>query len=208
MLEILVVISIIGMVVSLLLPAVQTSRESARRMLCQDHLRQQGLAMVNLETAFGRFPSNGWGYRWVGDPDRATGERQPGSWIYSILPYVERGDLRRLGAGLSDKKKRHALAQLQQYPVAIFNCPSRRGLALWPQLWWPFNSDHVGSSAKSDYAVNGGDVYLDVGEGPLTLAQGDDPHYQWPKPKTEFTGVSYLRSEVTMAHVKDGKSYT
>ncbi len=206
LMEILVVISIIGMLMALLLPAVQVARESGRRMQCQDHLRQQGLALLNHESAHGRLPSNGWGYRWVGDPDRGTGAGQPGSWIYSILPYLERADLRRLGTGLPAAKKRQALAQLQQYPLTMFNCPSRRPLTLWPQLWWPFNTDQVVASAKSDYAVNGGDVYLDVGEGPRTLAQGDDAHYQWPK--ADFTGVSYLRSQVTMAHIRDGKSQT
>lgn len=208
LMEVLVVISIIGMLMALLLPAVQASRESGRRMQCQDHLRQQGLALLNHETAFGRLPSNGWGYLWVGDPDRGTGPRQPGGWIYATLPYIERGDLRRLGQGQPSAKKKVALAELLGYALSLFNCPTRRPLGLYPQPWQPFNTGSVQAVAKSDYAVNGGDVFLDVGEGPLLLAQGDDPNYQWPKPKTDFTGVCFLRSEITFAHIKDGKSYT
>lgn len=209
LIEVLVVISIIGMLMSLLLPAVQAARESGRRVQCENHLKQQGLALLNHESALGRFPSNGWGYLWVGDPDRGTGARQPGGWVYNILPYLERGDLRGLGAGESSSKKRAALTQLMQYPMSMLNCPSRRALELFPQKWWPFNTNKIGTSAKTDYAVNGGDNYLDVGEGPHTLAQGDDPRYHWPKPtKGEFTGICYLRSEVTPAHIKDGLSHT
>lgn len=208
LMELLVVLSVIGMLTALTLPAVQASRESARRLQCQDHLRQQGLALLNHESALRRLPSNGWGYLWVGDPDRGTGPAQPGGWIYATLPYVERGDLRRLGAGLSAAKKKQALANLLGYALSLFNCPSRRTVGLYPTAWQPLNAAQVHAAAKSDYAVNGGDVFLDVGEGPLTLVQGDDPKYQWPKPKSEFTGVCFLRSEITFAHIKDGKSYT
>lgn len=208
LMEILVVMSIIGMLTALLLPAVQASRESGRRMQCQDHLRQQGLALLNHESAFGRLPSNGWGYRWVGDPDRGTGRPQPGGWIYAVLPYIERGDLRRLGAGQSQNDKEKSLALLTSYPLSLFNCPSRRPLTLGPQPWQPFNTASIAASAKTDYAVNGGDVFMEVGRGPATLAQGDDPNYQWPKPKTPFTGVCFLRSEITFAHIKDGKAHT
>jgi prepilin-type processing-associated H-X9-DG protein len=208
LLEVLVTISIIGMLMSLLLPAVQASRESARRTQCQNHLRQQSLALLNHETAHGHLPSNGWGYMWVGDPDRGTGPSQPGGWIYATLPYLERADLRRLGAGQPHDEKQKSLALLLTYPLSFFNCPSRRPASLYPQLFQPFNTAPARSAAKSDYAVNGGDVFFDVGMGPMTLADGDDPNYDWPKPPRPFTGVCYLRSQVALAQITDGLSHT
>src|SRR5438552_5118406 len=59
--ELLVVIAIIGVLVALLLPAVQAARESARRLQCQNHLRQMAIAVHNFEDTFKVFPSHGTG---------------------------------------------------------------------------------------------------------------------------------------------------
>jgi len=206
--ELLVVISIIGMLLALLLPAVQMAREAGRRNTCGNNLRNMALAIANHESAHRRFPSNGWGFQWFGDPDRGTGQNQPGGWIYNVLPYVERRDLAVLGASQPDTVKRQLAAKANQTVVGLFYCPTRRGLGLYPfdTAWPPRNADLVAETAKTDYAINAGDVFIPAG-GPATYQQAADPTFVW----TDFskaTGVSYFRSMVTTAHVRDGTSLT
>ena len=80
--ELLVVIAIIGILVALLLPAVQAAREAARRMQCTNNLKQIGLAMQNYHSAFGRLPA---GSQHCCNPHQARGP----VWTTSILPYIE-----------------------------------------------------------------------------------------------------------------------
>ncbi|HUY32581.1 MAG TPA: DUF1559 domain-containing protein [Pirellulales bacterium] len=208
LIELLVAISIIGMLLALLLPAVQMAREAGRRNTCKNNLRNMALAIANHESAQRRFPSNGWGYQWYGDPDRGTGQNQPGGWIYNVLPYLERRDLALLGSGQPEAVKRQLTAKANQTVVALFYCPTRRAMGLYPfdVLFPPRNADLVAETSKTDYAINAGDVFIGTG-GPLSYQQAADANYVW----TDFskaTGVSYFRSMVTVAHIRDGTSQT
>lgn len=116
--ELLVVIAIIGTLVGLLMPAVQASRESARRSECINNLRQLGLAFQNHVSAQGVFPSGGW--EWTDAPtyrqnQPVYGAEQRAGWGFQILPYVE-------GETSSAAGPVAAIAT----PQSVFFCPSRR----------------------------------------------------------------------------------
>ena len=83
LIELLVVISIIGVLVALLLPAIQAAREAARKTTCKNNLRQIGVAMHNFETAFGHLPP---GYQYLEGPQ---GNMRGYSWGAWLLPFME-----------------------------------------------------------------------------------------------------------------------
>jgi prepilin-type N-terminal cleavage/methylation domain-containing protein/prepilin-type processing-associated H-X9-DG protein len=215
--ELLVVIAIIGILVALLLPAVQSARESARRMQCSNNLKQIALGFHTHHAAFERFPSGGWGWLWIGEPDRGTDERQPGGWVYNILPYVEQGNLRDMGKGMTGQPGIDQLMNRVRTPVGVFNCPTRR-----PPLAYPDNhtyrsalstSMRPGSGGRTDYAVNCGDQQRnEITGGPDTIAQGDGSintgsGYDWSDYFND-TGICYRRSMVSVADIKDGTTNT
>ena len=80
---------------------------------------------MNHESAYGRFPTGGWGYGWLGDPDRGTDHRQPGGWIFNLLPYMELQSLYDLQSGKSGTARTTAAAEMAQTPVSAWYCPSR-----------------------------------------------------------------------------------
>lgn len=119
--ELLVVIAIIGVLVALLLPAVQAAREAARRMSCSNNLKQLGLALHNYESAFKRFPSSA--------VTRGGSSTQPWSGQSFLLPYVE-GDtiFRRIDFSIGYHHPDNR-AQFPPYGVAatrvpVLLCPS------------------------------------------------------------------------------------
>ena len=83
--ELLVVMTIIAILVGLTLPAVNGARETARRVICTNNLTQLSRAMNTHVTTQGFFPSGGWGWFWIGEPDCGYGSQQPGSWFFNIM---------------------------------------------------------------------------------------------------------------------------
>jgi prepilin-type N-terminal cleavage/methylation domain-containing protein len=94
LIELLVVIAIIGVLISLLLPAVQSAREAARRIQCTNNLKQIGLAFANYESANSIYPPGGMtlvqGYSDAGSWGDQTSNNGV-SWVALVLPYLEQG---------------------------------------------------------------------------------------------------------------------
>lgn len=206
--ELLVVIAIIGILVALLLPAIQAAREAARRSQCVNNLKQLGLAVATHSDTFRRLPSGGWGPYWVGDPDRGTGASQPGSWVYNLLGFMEESNLRQIGKGLTGGAKRAAVAKVVMTPLSTLNCPSRRNSTAYPAPPSPlFNSDPVELAARTDYAASGGHNWATMCCGtvdyPDSYETADNPSF-WRK--RVRTGVIYQHSEVKLTQITDGLS--
>jgi prepilin-type N-terminal cleavage/methylation domain-containing protein/prepilin-type processing-associated H-X9-DG protein len=213
--ELLVVIAIIGILIALLLPAVQAARESARRTQCINNLKQIGLAFQNHHDSQGHFPTGGWGWFWVGDPDKGFHEDQPGGWVFNTLPYMEQNALWEIGAGLTGAAKTAANTQRLGQPVTYFNCPSRRGPLLYKEAGTAYiNATPVALAPKTDYAVNCGNQNRQ--QCPANCVAGDKTKNNGTlvppaiRPMTPIleNGISYRCSRVTTADILDGTSNT
>jgi prepilin-type N-terminal cleavage/methylation domain-containing protein len=193
--ELLVVIAIIGILVALLLPAIQFAREAARRTSCLNNLNPVGLASIQHEM-LRRYYAN----------KTETGTARP-SWIIAILPYMEEETLFNEWAeivgyhaggpftGLKQTQGR-SYEEIVATPVAGFYCPSRRPAAA---ILVPGG---FAKAPKTDYALNGG-----------ASARPDDIAVKWPgiwaprfpgAPGTVAGGPTTIRSK----DIKDGLSKT
>jgi prepilin-type N-terminal cleavage/methylation domain-containing protein len=231
--ELLVVITIIGILIALLLPAVQAAREAARRVQCTNNLKQLALGCMGHENATGRYPCDGWGWGWTGDADRGNDWRQPGGWLYNILPYIEQSPLHDMGMGISPwnaAAKKDIHRDRMAGPLSTFYCPSRRAAVAYPYTDWdPANSSHPGTVGHSDYAGNGGDYYTDPDSptgagwasiytcgGPISPTEVENPPGQITAgAKTTFgnvakyaTGIIFCGSQIRPSDVTDGTSNT
>jgi prepilin-type N-terminal cleavage/methylation domain-containing protein len=216
--ELLVVITIIGILMSLMLPAVQSVREAARRAVCSNNLKQLGLGCLQHEQAQGFFPTGGWNWTWAGDPDRGFTEKQPGGWFFNVLPYIELKSLHDMGANGHNKDALGSGggADRAQTPVAVFTCPTRHKVMAFPYV---HSAAYINIAeptpviGRSDYAANSGEGGGDPGQGASSYAQGDSmSDVQWEQTwgfyPTPYTGVIYRRSMVKMAQIKHGASLT
>ncbi len=215
--ELLVVISIVGILTALLLVAVSAARQAARRTQCQSNLRQVALASLAHVDAQRHLPTGGWGGIWVGLPDRGFGARQPGGWAYNLLPYMEEEPLHELGTRMTWDNMMAASAQRLGTPVSLFNCPARRSADVYAMTEryasWLKGALPVEQVVRGDYAMIAGDQpRCEIGDvpggdyhGPQSLAEGDAAGFRWPSTQ-EFTGVSFLRSALRASEVQDGAS--
>lgn len=220
--ELLVVIAIIGILVALLLPAIQAARETARRSQCKNNLKQLALGCLNHFDVQKFFPTGGWGYQWVGDPDRGFGIDQPGGWVYSTLPFIEESALHDSASdGRPDALtpgQTAATKELLGNPITIINCPSMRRTSSFsynnPSGTGIFNSQLPTLTGRSDYSISSGTVLSEFGPGPNNYPQAETWHVTkaWPVQtavsRPWLNGVSHQLSKVTISQVEDGTSKT
>ena len=145
--ELLVVIAIIGILIALLLPAVQAAREAARRMQCANHLKQIGLAIHGFHSMRNALPPAG---------TRGAGEV---TMFVHLLPFMEQ----EVAYELWDPQQEYAFykapAEARETQVPSYGCPTRRS----PMLSDPDTSNHLpgqgGPGALGDYAACSGNRY-------------------------------------------------
>lgn len=218
--ELLVVIAVIGILIALLLPAVQSARETARRLQCRNNLKQLAMGCINHENMQKFFPTGGWDFSWFADPNCGYGRRQPGSWLYNILPYIEQKPLHDYGLGQDTAQKQSSLAIMAMTPIEAFNCPTRRPSIIYPLNDQPANTRKPSTliGANSDYAGNAGNAGNRAKFWSNPPAAGPDALkvivLEWPdtyneKSDKEFmNGVIFWTSMVKYKDIRDGSSHT
>ena len=168
--ELLVVIAIIGVLVALLLPAVQSSREAARSIQCRNQVKQLGLACHNYHTTHRKFPGwsgevQPWHTQYHGlsaDALAAFVNQEPRigiSWIAQIMPFMEGQQQADVIASWEPSQgvpaNIAAIRTVLETPTATLNCPSRR-----PPVAYPMMTNYIHyygpTAARTDYGINGG----------------------------------------------------
>ncbi len=218
LIELLVVIAIIAILIALLVPAVQKVRESANRTQCTNNLKQIALGMHSHLTDHKHFPTGGWGWTWCGVPDKGFGRDQPGGWLYNMLPYVEKKDMRDLGAGKTGGAFIADINKLVSTPINTYNCPTRRTGGPYPGGYNVNSMDRNGSimstnvtlHARTDYAANlGTQTFNECGPGPGSYSEGIGTSFWQNSPYSngeKCTGVIYQRSRIRVKDIIRGTS--
>jgi prepilin-type N-terminal cleavage/methylation domain-containing protein len=196
LIELLVVIAIIGVLIALLLPAVQQARAAARRIQCSNNLKQLGIAMHNYHGAVGTFPIGRMGIRRsTGDPGYrgdATGSNNRRTWAWMLLPYLEQGAF--YGAiNFSLPCNHHAQDTVLRTLNSTYVCPADPNMGYEDVGGYP--------SYKGNYVVNWGNATY-------FQAASNNP-YNGSEGLVTFAGAPFaLDNSFGMQNFVDGSSNT
>ena len=208
--ELLVVIAIIGVMVGLLLPAVQAAREAARRMSCSNNMKQIGLAVHNYADVNKRFPA-GYIADIVGVQD--SREQSLWSWGASLLPYIEQNALYdQLQPGrikLHQHLTTPAGLALLQTPISTYRCPSDTG----PTLNNFDDSQYVPDSTGNNYynrhvTSNGTDRIPIALSNYVMVANTSDSTTPLVNVGIVPRGIAWQNSKIGFQDITDGTSNT
>lgn len=182
--ELLVVVAILGILMAVLLPAVQRAREAANRSVCTSRLKQIGVALLNYHDVHGRFPA---GY--LSDFDGAGNDAGPGwGWAAMLLPYIEQ---RPLFDRISFVQPIEAPSQLEvrTTSIPVYLCPSDRASPVW-------------TAVTRDAAGNPASAICDVASANYVGVFGIT------EPGVDGEGVFFRNSAIALRDVSDGASVT
>jgi prepilin-type N-terminal cleavage/methylation domain-containing protein len=195
--ELLVVIAIIGILVALLLPAIQSAREAARRGACLNNVKQLGIALQNYHDVKGSFPPSIQFAQSIvdaGEAQLASNARYGPNWVIMILPYMEESALyERFDLDLPISFPANAVARGTELRVML--CPSDKGNAE-PYGW---GADQQGW-ARGNYGANAAQWHF-----PYGLVA---PNYLSEWRKNWVRGVMGANIAVKIPEIVDGTSHT
>lgn len=191
--ELLVVIAIIGMLIALLLPAVQAAREAARRSSCTNNLKQIGLALHMHHGTYGRLPSGWEGYDAAG---KALALGNPGwGWAARILPFLEKANVEKNLVNYKLPVTDPANDAARVYAVNTYRCPSDTGAEKF------VNKDEASGAGTLEFAAAN---YVGVWGTTDTHACGTLPSGT----QCISDGCFFHNSAVRFADISDGLSQT
>ena len=194
--ELLVVIAIIGILVALLLPAVQAAREAARRSQCVNNLKQLGLALHNYHEALGSFPPGGITFNELG-------------YIVFLLPFIEQGALHDQFIFGEGTFLRYGKIDMSLNRISVLLCPSceeeRSNLSLRNYV------ERIPQTANGEdpYTTHYVAIMGPVGINPATgVAYGLDDYAADTRGGFSTDGVMHKNSSVRFKDITDGTSNT
>ena len=207
--ELLVVIAIIGILIALLLPAVQAAREAARRVHCRNNMKQIGLAMHSYHDAHKVFPP---GAIWTGVYIDWFGAHHRTNWALALLPHMEEQTLYDQYDQRVDNSDPINQPVVEAY-VATHSCPSE--IDSGDESIVPLNGSAVPRQTRYQYGSYRG--VAGRSELPYTMGTGDKGHWLhymgWRNMPTEWRGVFHynapgIRQCESFRSVTDGASAT